>query len=227
MGKFILSILAAALMLASCASGGSGSFAADLPPPTREKTAMVPTDYRIGALDRIAVNVFGEEKLSVDDIQVDASGNISLPLIGPMNVDGKTTSQLAEEIKVALSERYLQSPRVSVLIKEAVSQTVTVAGAVMESGVYPLRGRTTLVEAVAMAKGPDPRLANVKRVVVFRMIEGKRAAAMFDLAAIRDGKAEDPRIYGGDTVIVQGSSAKGFWRELVPVLPGLGVFTLF
>jgi polysaccharide export outer membrane protein len=184
-------------------------------------------DYKLGPFDKISVRVFGEDKLSADKIQIDASGLVSLPLIGAVVAGGRTAAELSNEIAEKLGDKYLQSPHVSVVIDEAVSQRVTVSGAVVESGVYTLRGRTTLNQAISMAKGPDMKLAKLTHVAIFRDVEGKSARAIFDLNAIREGKAPDPEIYGGDSIIVEGSNAKTFWHELIATLPALGVFAYF
>lgn len=185
------------------------------------------TDYLLGPFDKISVHVFGDDKLSVDKTQIDAGGQIVMPLIGPVTAGGKTASQLSIDIANKLGEKYLQSPQVSVQIDEAVSQRVTVSGAVVESGIYSLKGPTTLNQALALAKGPDMKVANLKHVAIFRQIDGKSARAVFDLEAIREGKAADPEVYGGDSIIVQGSGAKQFWREFIQALPAFSVFAYF
>ncbi len=109
----------------------------------------------------------------------------------------------------------------------AASQQVTVTGAVIESGVYTLRGPTTLMEVVSLAKGPDNKLADLKAVTVFRTVGGQRQVAVFDFDSIRRGKIEDPAVFGGDTVVVPISSKKNAWQGLIQALPAFGIFTLF
>jgi polysaccharide export outer membrane protein len=75
-----------------------------------------------------------------------------------------------------------------------------------------------------MAKGPDIKLANLSRVVVFRTIGGERSVAVFDLKKIRKGTSPDPEIRGNDIVVVDGSQLKGAWREVIGALPGLAIF---
>jgi polysaccharide export outer membrane protein len=231
MNRVLLSIAISALVLVGCSSAGGKSlvqYEETLGAPDRATAkSMAQQDYEIGPLDKINVKVFGQENLSVEKVQVDASGQVVLPLVGAVEAAGKTPKMLSEEIASRLAEKYLQEPHVSVMIDDAVSQRVTVTGAVIESGIYPLKGRTSLLQAVAMAKGPDPKIANMRQVIVFRTIEGRRAAARFDLAAIRSGDAADPEIYGGDSVVVQGSAGKQIWRELAATLPALGAFAFF
>ncbi len=76
----------------------------------------------------------------------------------------------------------------------------------MKPGIYPLTGRTTLLQCIAMA-GLTP-LADLKGVVIFRQIGGKKMGAVFDIKAIRAGNAEDPLVYGDDIVVVDQSGAK-------------------
>lgn len=220
--------LSIAILLAGCATESSvvptGGFSS-LPSIAPAASAPV-QDYRIGALDTLSVNVFQIKDLGIEEVQVDASGRILLPLIGAVTASGKTTTELSAEIATKLQQRYLQNPQVSVLVKNSVSQNVTVEGAVVQAGVFPLQGRTTLLQAVAMAKGPD-RDANLRRVAVFREVNGQRMAAAFDLAAIRAGRAPDPEILGRDIVVVDGSAIRSVWRDVVSALPALGVFAIF
>lgn len=191
------------------------------PVPSNMSTAAA--EYRIGPLDILDINVFQVKDLTLEKVQVDATGQILLPLIGKITAGGKTTAELSAEIASKLQEKYLQAPQVSVLVVEAASQKVTVDGAVVEAGVFELKGRTTLLQAVAMAKGPA-RNANLHRVVVFRQIDGRRNAALFDLGAIRKGQADDPEIRGDDVIVVDSSALKGFWREAIGALPAMAVF---
>lgn len=225
-------IAAVALSLVGCASNDRGEATGvytALPSTSSASSASsapaaATSDYRIGPLDKLVITVFQVEDLTLKEAQVDASGQIALPLIGSVMAAGKTTSELSGEIATKLRAGFLQSPQVSVMVSEAASQKVTVDGAVTEPGVFTLKGRTTLMQAVAMAKGPG-RTADLKRVAVFRTTNGTRTAAVFDLAAIRAGRTEDPEIYGNDIVVVDGSAVKGFWREVVSALPAFAIFS--
>jgi polysaccharide export outer membrane protein len=77
-----------------------------------------------------------------------------------------------------------------------------------------------------MAKGTSDD-ANSHRVAIFRTIGGQRQAAAFDLTAIRRGQAEDPQIYPGDIVVVDGSSIKPVQRQVFQSLPLLAIFKPF
>jgi polysaccharide biosynthesis/export protein len=114
-----------------------------------------------------------------------------------------------------------------VTVKNAPSQRVTIDGAVNKPGVYPLSGPTTLLQAISLGGGPDQKLANVKKVAVFRQVAGRRHAAFFDLNQIRNGKADDPQIYGNDIVVVDTSSGSRFIQNFQGLFPILGLFRPF
>lgn len=182
------------------------------------------TDYLIGPLDKLDIVVFQVKDLSVDNLQVDASGQILLPLVGALTAKGKTTAELSAEIAAKLREHYLQSPQVSVTVVDTASQKVTVEGAVNDAGVFDLKGRTSLLEAVARAKGVS-KAADSHRVSIIRTVDGAPHAATFDLAAISAGRARNPEVIANDVVIVDTSKAKSFWHGLVEALPALYLLT--
>ncbi|WP_158637261.1 polysaccharide biosynthesis/export family protein [Arenimonas daejeonensis] len=183
------------------------------------------SDYRIGALDLLQVSVFQLEDLD-REVRVNSSGMISLPLIGTVAAGGKTVPELEQEIAKQLSEEFLQNPHVSVFVKEFTSQRITVEGAVNKPGIFPITGKTSLLQAVAMSEGLTI-LADPTAVVVFRTIEGKRMAALFDLRAIRAGNAEDPLVYGDDIIVVDQSGGKTAIKAITDTLRGFVGFTTF
>lgn len=188
------------------------------------REAMVDVaDYRIGPLDELKVTVFLVEDLSFDKLTVGATGLIEMPLIGTVQAAGRTPNELARDIESKLGSTYLRNPQVTITVTEAASQKVTVDGAVTEPGVYQMRGRTTLVQAIAMAKGAS-RVADLRSVAVFRQSEGQRMVAVFDVAAIRAGQASDPVLQGDDIVVVDTSRLSVALREVVSVLPALAIF---
>ena len=193
---------------------------ANFPPPDQSHAAET---YRIGPLDTIAVTVFQEPDLSVKDLPVDASGNVVLPLIGALKVSGRTPAEVGQDITRRYSAGYLKTPQVSVVVQDSVSQKVTVEGSVSEPGVYQIKGRTTLLDAVAMAKGTS-RVARLDDIVVFRDIEGKQMAALFDLKRIRRGETPNPEILGNDTVVVGLSNIKSAWRDILTASPLVSAF---
>lgn len=183
-------------------------------------------EYRIGVGDKLDVRVFQVEDLSFTELVVDTSGNINLPLIGAVRGSGRTAGEMATEIAGRLAAQYLRDPQVTVTVKEAASQKITVDGAVTRPGVYEMRGSTTLLQAVAMAEGPS-RVADLTKVAVFRSIDGRRSVAVFDLSAIRQGRASDPQVLGDDVIVVDTSRLNSALREVVGALPAFAAFAYF
>ncbi|MEZ5708025.1 MAG: polysaccharide biosynthesis/export family protein [Blastomonas sp.] len=181
--------------------------------------------YRLNAFDRFKVQVFGADELSGDYI-VEPSGIATFPLIGTVEVAGLTSTELAAMLEARYARRYLRDPKISVQLQQFTSQMVTVEGSVNTPVVFEMIGETNLVTAVARAGGPTD-LANTRRVVVLRKINGVQNAAAFDLARIREGLDPNPVIYGGDIVIMDGSELKAAYREIVSVVPLIAIFRPF
>jgi len=177
----------------------------------------VQDDYRIGAQDTLEIAVFQVEDLS-RSVRVDSGGKIRLPLIGEVMAGGRTTKELSDDLAAELGKKYMNYPRVTVTLKESVSQRVTVDGAVVQPGIYPLSGETSLLQALALAQGPG-ELADLRRIAVFRTTGTQRTAAVFDVAAIRAGRAADPRILANDVIIVETSGGQKFLRRMRNALP--------
>jgi polysaccharide biosynthesis/export protein len=182
-------------------------------------------DYRLGPLDVIEVSVFQVPELT-KSVQINASGLISLPLIGTVSVGGRAIRDVEREIEQRLGEKYLQSPQVSILVKEYTSQRITIEGAVNSPGIYPITGRTTLLQAIALAKGPT-RVADESGVIIFRQTADAREAAVFDLGPIRTGEAPDPALRGGDVIVVDQSAIRTAWRDLRESIGVMGFFRPF
>ena len=180
------------------------------------------SEYRIGPQDLLEISVFGVNELN-RQARVNSNGQITLPLIGGVMAGGKTIPELEEELGRKYSEGYLQKPQVSVFVKEYTSQRVTLEGALDKPGIYALTGKTSLLQAVALAGGLDD-LADPRAVVVFRNVDGKRMGAAFDLVAVRRGEMVDPQVYGDDIIVVERSGSRTVVREF---LDKLGTFAMF
>jgi polysaccharide export outer membrane protein len=210
MRRRLPSLTAAALLTLSGAPALAEALS--LPPPDAVRQSAVSADYRIEPLDTLDINVSQVTELS-KPVQVDTGGKVLLPLIGQVQAAGRTPAELSDDIAAELKKKYMKDPQVVVAVKEAQGQKITVDGAVLQPGMYPLAGPTTLMQAVSMAKGADPHFANVHKVAIFRQVNGERRSAFYDLAQIRSGQAEDPQVYGSDIVVVDTSGAKSFFNN--------------
>lgn len=181
-------------------------------------------DNRIAPLDMVAVDVFSVKDLS-RTYQVDYSGVLKMPLIGGVQAAGLTSFELAEKIENRLGAEYIQNPEVNISFERVSDERITVDGTVKNPGIYDIAGETTLLQAIALAGGLG-ELADTKQVLVFRNIDGNRAAAGFNVTKIREGVEEDPRVYGNDLIVVDGSKTKATHREILKNIPLLSFFFL-
>jgi polysaccharide export outer membrane protein len=220
----LLGVLVALSLVAGCADsrGGPIPYSQTLAAPDAPSLKTLESNYKISPMDKLAVKVFKSEELS-GDYDVDLAGNISLPLIGEVEAANMTTAQLDEKLTEKLGQKYLEHPDVSVAIKQSAGRLVTIDGAVKNSGSFPIPGNLSLMQAIALAQGPNDD-ANPHRVAIFRTIGGKRQAAAFDLVSIRRGEAQDPPVYPGDIVVVDGSSVKALQKKLLQSIPLLAIF---
>ena len=179
------------------------------------------TAYKIGPQDVLDVSVFKVPELS-RSVQVADSGTVNLPLVGEIAAAGRTAQEIERDLTAKLGAKYLQSPQVTVYVKEYNSQRVTVEGAVKKPGVYPIRGKNSLLQCIAMAEGVTE--VYDADVVVFRQSNGKRLAAKFNINDIRDGNADDPAMQQGDLIVVNTSSTKIAFQNVLKVIPAANVF---
>lgn len=193
---------------------------AQLPAPERADYSAIARPYYIGPYDKLAIDVFGIEELSGREVQVDASGRISFPLIGLVDVNGKTPGEVETELAERLTLAHVRNPQVSVNIKEMVSRVVTVGGEVRMPGLYPVVGRMTLLAALAKAQGTT-EFSKLDEVVVFRTVDGQRYAALYNISAIQHGQYPDPEIYASDVIMVDDSRSRRLFKDVLAILPAL------
>lgn len=195
-------------------------------PAPADLIAQALDDYRIGPSDLIEISVFQVPEMS-KTVRVGSRGTLTLPLIGQIVAGGLTAQELETLVALKLKQSYLQDPQVSVFIKEYISQRITVEGSVNKPGVFPVSGKTTLLQAIAMAGGLD-KLADDNDIKLFRENrDGKRETIPFDLEPIRKGEAPDPVLLSGDVVQVGKSEARSAIREFGETMRDFSIFGLF
>lgn len=224
--RLTISALCLALLTTGCASRtpiqSSGRLTvvegtSVLPPPNRGDLTAADRPALIGPLDTIDVSVFGIPDLD-REMQVDASGRIAMPLAGTIDARGKTAEELASMIAAALKAHYVRNPQVTVNIKSSVSQVVTIDGAVVEPGLYPVTNQMTLMRVVASAKGLT-EFARQEDVVILRTVGEKHMAGLYNIAEIRRGAYDDPPVYANDVIVVGDSPQRRLFRDFVSLSP--------
>lgn len=225
----IAAFQAASLFLVGC----GGSQRVESIPTGGEAYKVVPVSdpeqsvrpYLVTARDVLSIEVFQEPDFSKADIVVDNMGNIQLPFIGKVTAAGQTVDELGSVIAERLRTRYIVNPQVIVSVVKQAPRFVTIEGQVTEPGVYEIDDSYTLLSAIARAKSPS-KTAKLDEILVFRTAGGQRMAARFDLDDIRAGRAPDPKLLGGDVVVVTRSGVKSAWQDILQALPLLNLFYL-
>lgn len=170
---------------------------------TEKSSLTVTPDYIMGPEDVLEITVWKNADLS-KQVQVRPDGRISLPLIGDVSAVGRTAAQLTEEISARLKS-YMENPTVSILVREVNSYQIYVLGEVNAPGKYPLKSKTTLLQAITIAHG-FTQVAARNKIVVFRF--GKdgeglnKIKASYDDIVLRDGSDQNIELKPGDQIVV-------------------------
>jgi polysaccharide export outer membrane protein len=159
--------------------------------------------YRIGPENLLQIDVhYGKDGLISQKVRVSSRNLITFPLVGEVNVEGLTVSELENKLYTLLEKDYLVNPQVSVVIEEY--STVSVIGEVKKPGAYPIKGKLTVVEAVSLAEG-FTKIASPNRAKIVRTLDdGTKKEIPVRLSDIINGKKQKNNIYlqAGDVVVV-------------------------
>lgn len=169
--------------------------------PFKISPVEVPEDYVIGQGDVLEVFVWRNDQLS-RRVVVRPDGKISLPLLQDLQAQGLTVLQLKNEITRRFGE-YVLNPKVTVIVNQITSYKVNVLGRVARPGVYPITGKTTIVEAISMAGG-FTEWANKRKITVITHQGGTEKKIRVNYKKIISGKDPSQNIIlrRGDTIVV-------------------------
>lgn len=177
-------------------------------------------EYRIGVADLLEISVFRAEEFS-RPARVDSGGNISLPLLGNIKVEGLTPVQAEQRIAELLRQKYLQNPQVTVFIKEYSSQRITLDGLFKSPGVYPITaGQINLIQAMALGNGLDD-LADPTKVVLFRKTGEQVKAYQLNIEAIRKGQSKTPYLRNNDILVAHRSDSRYWLKEVASTMSNI------
>ncbi|MCJ7611521.1 MAG: polysaccharide biosynthesis/export family protein [Candidatus Aminicenantes bacterium] len=155
---------------------------------------LVPTEFRVGPKDVLQIDVYGVDSLRNLEVTISEVGKMTLPLLGEVDVNGLTKSEVEEKLVRLLSESTLRNPQVTVLIKQYQSKVVYLIGAVQKPGVYPLLSRQTLLETIVAAGGPAIN-AGLEIIVVRKQNGGEGTSlrlSLEDLMIKADARLDIP-----------------------------------
>lgn len=200
---FVISLLAAAIPVqaqqdANKQKPADASAAAQTAP---KKPATDDPNYMIGPQDVLDISVWKEPELT-RPVPVRPDGKISMPLLNDVQAAGKTPLQLAADITTGL-KKFVTDPQVTIIVTTINSQRVFILGEVNRAGAYPLLPNMTVLQALSSAGG-FTIYANLKKIYVLRVEDGKQVKHPFNYKDVLAGKAADQNIIvkAGDTIVV-------------------------
>jgi polysaccharide export outer membrane protein len=168
-------------------------------PPAAEAT-----DYVLQPSDLIRVLIFQQPDL-LREVRITQEYTITLPLIGTIDLRGRTVRQTEEIIRSLYDKDYLVNPQVNLTVLEYTQRTVQVVGAVNQPGavVFPPEQKMGLIEAIARAGGQS-RIADLKRVRLTRTnAEGKAENQIINVDDMMKGNSnEQYLLQKGDVIFV-------------------------
>ncbi len=161
-------------VIAVCVLLGQAAFAQDAAPANAKAGTKVDTDRKIEALDMLTVNVFGEVEFSGPsntglELRVSSTGEVTLYLLGSVQVAGKTPAEAERHIRDLLKKDYIRDPHVLVLVKTYRVSNVTVMGQVGSPGLIdlPAERRLDILSGIAQAGG-FTKLAKTSKIDLTR-----------------------------------------------------------
>jgi polysaccharide biosynthesis/export protein len=157
--------------------------------------------YTIGEQDVLDIVVWREKEFSAPAV-VRPDGKITVPLVGEIYVIGMTPLQLQETLTEKLKP-FVNTPQVTVSVREINSRKVYLIGHVVHEGAFRISGSTTVSEVIAEAGGLQA-FAKRKKIYVLRKVNGKETRLPFnyDAALKGEGKSQDFVLNPGDKIVV-------------------------
>jgi polysaccharide export outer membrane protein len=162
--------------------------------------AKADASYRMGPEDILRVSVWENKELTLD-VVVRPDGKISLPLVQDVQAEGLTATELAQIIHGKL-ESFIKDPQVAVILLQVNAPKVYVIGSVAKPGPYPLRGETSVLQALSQAGG-FTQFASPRSIKLVRGSGLKQVVRKINYYNIIDEGGEGNfLLYPGDTIVV-------------------------
>jgi polysaccharide biosynthesis/export protein len=197
LGQSIPAELPAAQTVEQAAKSASGAQATT--PDTAKDSADQSNSVRLGPGDVVEVNVYNVPELA-SKVRVSNSGDVYLPLIDYVHVDGLTLEEAQTLIQKRLEDGgFVRSPHVTIFVDEANSQSVTVIGEVGKPGIYPDAADRKLYEVISQAGGFNATASRKIAVIRKNQTDPIRVDLPRNLADDLSGNID---ILPGDTITV-------------------------
>lgn len=148
-------------------------------------------DYRIAPGDVLEISVYGEQDL-VRQLVVRPDGKVSFPLVGDLDVAGKTTTEVKKYVEEKVSG-YIPTANASVIVMKLDSLQFSVLGKVNRPGQFTVSKPLTVLEALALAGGTTP-FAKENKILIIRGHGARSQRIPFNLEEIKEGKKLEQNI---------------------------------
>jgi protein involved in polysaccharide export with SLBB domain len=170
--------------------------------PTLPAASTATSTYRLSPNDVLRVKVFQEDDLTTE-LRLGKDGSATFPLLGVINLGGRTVDEAAATIRELLGKDYLVNPQVTLSVVEYAKRRFMVLGQVQKPGSFdiPSEESMSLLQAIAMAGG-FTRLAVQSKVTVSRTVGGKRTLTVDVKSAANDPNTKPFEILPDDTIFV-------------------------
>lgn len=181
--------------------------------PTADKVVAQPAaaamatddigDYILGPGDLLQLTVFETEDLDTE-VRVSSRGQVSLPLIGTVDVRNLTAADAERKIEGLLAAKYLQDPHVSIFIKEHVSRQITLVGSFKKPGTYDYVAKRNLLDVIAIAEGLTENAGTAAYITRFDDKSRKNINYFVDLDQLikKGNMAQNIMVLGGDVIFI-------------------------
>jgi polysaccharide export outer membrane protein len=169
--------------------------------PAGTSTCLAEDLYLIAPADTLEISVYGEQDL-VRELIVRPDGKVSFPLVGDIEVSGKTTTQVKAEVEKKVRD-YVPDASVTVIVAGLGSLQYYVLGKVANPGAFNLSRPVTALQALATAGGVTT-FANEDDILIVRGHGNDTTHVPFNYGAVKNGKKLEQNILleRGDVVLV-------------------------
>lgn len=161
-------------------------------------------DYRLRPLDTLIIKIYQEEDLSGTN-KVSATGSLSFPLIGVVDVQGLKVPEAEKKISDLLKDGYIKNPQITITVDTYAPRRVSVLGEVKKPGTFeiPAEENMTLLQAVSRAEG-FTNVAKTDEVIIRRIVRGKEQKIEVNATDLMKARstASDYPLEPGDVVVV-------------------------
>lgn len=163
------------------------------------------SNYVLRAGDKIKLTIYPEDEyIKGGETEISTEGNVTIPVVGKVNILDKTLTEAQKAIAKELEAGYFVDPEVVIEVIKFKDMNVVVLGQVKRPGTYPFppgKNRFTLLEAISLAGGFSD-IANVKKIQIVRIGNQGKSQVSANADDIIKGKDQDIELRQGDVIHV-------------------------